>query len=55
MQLTPGGKIIERFTRYSDKQVLYEFEVNDPALYSQVWKGEVGLNAATRRLRVRLP
>jgi hypothetical protein len=44
--LTPGGKIIERFTRYNDKQILYEFEVNDPAIYSQVWKGEVGLNAA---------
>jgi hypothetical protein len=43
-QLTRGGKIIERFTRYSDTQVLYEFEVNDPALYTQVWKGEVGLN-----------
>jgi hypothetical protein len=44
VQLTPAGKIIERFTRYSDAQVLYEFEVHDPALYSQVWKGEVGLN-----------
>ncbi len=44
VQLTPAGKIIERFTRYSDTQVLYEFEVHDPALYSQVWKGEVGLN-----------
>jgi hypothetical protein len=44
VQLTPAGKIIERFTRYSDTQVLYEFEVNDPALYSQVWKGEVGMN-----------
>ncbi|HVY89042.1 MAG TPA: hypothetical protein VG942_09260 [Hyphomonadaceae bacterium] len=44
VQLSPGGKIIERFTRYSDNQVLYEFEVIDPAIYSQVWKGEVGLN-----------
>ncbi|MDZ4761332.1 MAG: hypothetical protein SGJ21_09700 [Alphaproteobacteria bacterium] len=42
--LTEGGKIIERFTRYSDDQVLYEFEVNDPKLYSQVWKGEMALN-----------
>jgi len=30
VRLTPGGKITERFTRYSDTQVLYEFEVNDP-------------------------
>lgn len=44
VQLSPGGKIIEKFTRYSDTQVLYEFEVHDPTIYSQVWKGEVGLN-----------
>ena len=45
-QLTSSGKIIERFTRYNEKQVLYEFEVNDPVLYGQVWKGEMGLNAS---------
>ncbi|MEZ5936911.1 MAG: hypothetical protein R3C52_01675 [Hyphomonadaceae bacterium] len=44
VRLTPEGKIIERFTRYSDSQVLYEFEVHDPALYTQVWKGEIGMN-----------
>ena len=44
VQLTPNGKVIEKFTRYSDTQVLYEFEVHDRELYSQVWKGEVGLN-----------
>jgi hypothetical protein len=43
-QVTQAGKVIERFTRYSDSQVLYEFEIHDPALYSQVWKGEVGMN-----------
>jgi hypothetical protein len=42
--LTPAGKLTERFTRYSDDQVLYEFEVEDPALYTQVWKGEMPLN-----------
>jgi hypothetical protein len=45
VQLTPGGKIIERWTRYSQNQILYEFEVHDPQLYSQVWKGEIALNA----------
>jgi hypothetical protein len=38
------GKVVERFTRYSDDQVLYEFEVHDPKLYSQVWKGEMAFN-----------
>ena len=44
VQLTPSGKIIERFTRYDNDQILYEFEVVDPALYTQTWKGEVALN-----------
>jgi hypothetical protein len=46
VQLSEGGKIIERFTRYNDRQVFYEFEVNDPELYTQVWKGQMSLNAA---------
>jgi hypothetical protein len=50
VQLTGGGKVIERFTRYSDNQILYEFEINDPALYSQVWKGEVGLNRVNQNV-----
>jgi hypothetical protein len=44
VQLTPSGKIIERFTRYDNDQILYEFEVVDPALYTQTWKGEIALN-----------
>ena len=44
VQVSPSGKIIERFTRYNDKQVFYEFEVHDPQLYTQVWKGQMSLN-----------
>ena len=44
--LSPSGKITERFTRYNDKQVFYEFEVSDPELYTQAWKGQMSLNAA---------
>lgn len=43
--LGSNGKITERFTRYNDKQVFYEFEVNDPDLYTQPWKGQMSLNA----------
>lgn len=46
VQVSPAGKITERFTRYNDKQVFYEFEVDDPSIYSQVWKGQMALNAA---------
>lgn len=47
VSVTENGKVTERFTRYSDDQILYEFEVDDPALYSQVWKGEISLNKLT--------
>lgn len=47
VSVTEGGKVTERFTRYSDDQILYEFEVDDPGLYSQVWKGEMALNRLT--------
>jgi hypothetical protein len=38
--LSPGGVLIERFSRWNEDQLVYEFEVNDPSLYTQVWKGE---------------
>ncbi len=44
VQVSPSGKIIERFSRYNDKQVFYEFEVHDPELYTQPWKGQMSLN-----------
>jgi len=55
-QLRPGipttffvsteAKVTERFTRISDKQILYEFTVDDPKVYTRPWKGEMPLNAA---------
>lgn len=44
ISVSENGKVTERFTRYSEDQILYEFEVNDPSLYTQVWKGEMSLN-----------
>jgi len=38
--LSPTGVLTERFSRWDKDELLYEFEVNDPSLYSQVWKGE---------------
>lgn len=45
VMISPSGKITERFSRYNEKQVFYEFEVDDPSIYSQVWKGQMALNA----------
>ena len=42
--MSPAGKIIERFTRISDRQMLYQFEINDPSVYTSVWRGETALN-----------
>ncbi len=44
--ITKDGKVTERFTRWNDKQILYEFTVEDPSLYTQPWKGEMSLNAS---------
>jgi len=38
------GKITERFTRISDRQILYQFEVDDSVVYGSVWRGETALN-----------
>lgn len=42
--LSASGKITERFTRISDRQMLYQFEVDDPVTYAGVWRGETALN-----------
>jgi len=43
--MSEEGRIIERFTRYSDKEILYEFTVEDPQYYSQPWRGEMSFTA----------
>jgi hypothetical protein len=48
--LSAEGKIIERFSRYSDDQILYTFEVSDPVYYTQDWRGEMSLNASENKL-----
>jgi hypothetical protein len=42
---TKTSKVIERFSRYAQDQLLYEFTIEDPALYTQVWRGESRFNA----------
>jgi len=41
--ISESGKVVERFTRISDAQILYEFEVNDPTVYTSVWRGQMPL------------
>ncbi len=38
--LRRDSKVTERFTRVSENEIFYEFTVDDPVLYSQIWRGE---------------
>ena len=42
---TDDMTVVERFTRISPRQILYQFEVIDPATFSAPVKGEQALNA----------
>ena len=44
--LSPDAKVTERFTRIAKDQILYEFSVDDPKLFSQVWRAEMVFNAS---------
>jgi len=43
--ISGAGKVTERFSRWSEDQVTYEFTVEDETLYAQPWRGEMALNA----------
>jgi hypothetical protein len=44
--LSASATVTERFTRVSPTQIFYEFSVEDPQLYAQVWRGELTFEAA---------
>jgi hypothetical protein len=48
--LTESGKVTERFTRVSPSEILYEFAVEDSALYARPWRGEMTFNATRERV-----
>lgn len=43
--ITASGKITERFSRYSDTEIVYRFTVEDDNLYSQPWTAELSYHA----------
>ena len=43
--MSQNAKVTERFTRISDREIFYEFSVDDPEVFSQVWRGEMVFNA----------
>lgn len=48
--MSKNAKVTERFTRISPSEIFYQFAVDDPDIYSQVWRGEMIFNASDERL-----
>lgn len=48
--MSPTGRITERFTRISESQLLYQFEVDDPEYYTDVWRAEMPLYRLNERI-----
>lgn len=43
--ITKEGHIIERFSRYSENEIFYQFTVDDSNIYSQPWTAELSFYA----------
>lgn len=52
--LRPEGRLIERFTLIAADELLYQFTIEDPAIYSEPWSAEFVLTRSSQCVRVRL-
>jgi len=43
---SPQAKVIERLTRVAKDEILYEFLVEDPVIFTRPWRGEMPMRAA---------
>ncbi len=43
--LSPKGRVTERLTRATAKEIAYEFVVEDPTFYTRTWKAEMVITA----------
>jgi hypothetical protein len=48
--ISPTGVITERFIKYSPTEIVYQFSVDDPDLYSQPWTAELSFHATDGRM-----
>ncbi len=44
--ISATGKVTERYARWSDGEIFYEFKIEDPALYTSNWGGEMVLRVS---------
>ena len=47
--VSENARVTERFTRVSPTEILYQYTVEDPAAFTQTWRGEQLFYAATSR------
>jgi hypothetical protein len=48
--VSPDSKVIERFTRLSEDELLYQYTIEDPAIYSAPWLAEYSLYRTDQRM-----
>jgi hypothetical protein len=48
--ITKQGRITERFSRYSEDEIFYQFIVEDPNIYTRTWTAELSFYATDDRL-----
>lgn len=48
--VTKNAKVIERYTRLSDNELLYQYTVEDPAIYTAPWYAEYSLYRTDQRM-----
>jgi len=48
--VTKDSKVIERLTRLSDDELLYQYTVEDPAIYTAPWQAEYSLYRTDQRM-----
>ncbi|THD67107.1 hypothetical protein [Phenylobacterium sp.] len=46
LYISKDAKVTERFTRVSAGEIVYDFAVDDPAIYSRPWRGQLIFHAA---------
>lgn len=46
LKISPAATIVEKFTRVGPNELLYEFTVTDPTIYTQTWRAEMPFRRA---------
>ena len=44
--ITKEGRVIEKFSRYADNEIFYQFTVEDSNIYRQTWTAELSFYAS---------